>query len=476
MIKTTDYDAAVIGSGPNGLAASITLAREGRSVILLEAGNTIGGGTRSAELTLPGFTHDICSTVHPVGAASPFFRSLDLGSHGLKWISPPASLAHPLDDGTAVLLERSIEDTAYLLGVDGLSYRKLMQPLVRDSEIIINDIMGPLRFPKHPAAFIRFGRYVSQSASGLAKSRFKGVRARALFSGLSAHSILPLEHRFSAAFALVLGTLGHTTGWPIAQGGSQKLSNALAGHLNSLGGTVHTGVCVKSINELPQSRAFLFDVTPGQLLQIAGERFNDKCRKRLKSHRYGPGVFKIDWALDGPIPWKAAECARAATVHLGGTLEEIAASESCAREGKHPEKPFVILAQQSLFDSTRAPAGKHTAWAYCHVPNGSTMDMTQSIEAQVERFAPGFSELVLARHTMSPADLEEYNPNYVGGDIAGGMQSFWQLFGRPALRFGSPYSTSAKGIYACSSSTPPGGGVHGMCGYHAAMAALKDMF
>ena len=476
MTKSTKYDAVVVGSGPNGLAAAIVLAQKGLSVILLEARETLGGGTRTAELTLPGFLHDICSAIHPVGAASPFFRALDLHGYGLNWIYPPASLAHPLDDGTAILLERSIEQTADSLGVDASPYRKLMEPLSVESDRIVKDLLGPLKLPRYPKAFIKFGRYAFRSAYGLAESLFKGERGQALFAGLGAHSILPLERPFSASFALMLGSLGHAVGWPVTQGGSQKIADALEGCLRSLGGHIETNVCIRSLDELPQATAVLFNVTPRQFLKIAGTKLTARNRRYLQSHKYGPGVFKVDWALDGPIPWKATECVRAATVHLGGTLAEIAYSERSVWEGRHPDKPFVILAQQSLFDTTRAPAGKHTAWGYCHVPNGSTFNMTDRIEAQVERFAPGFRECILARHVMSPADLEEYNPNYMGGDIAGGAQEFWQLFARPRLRDRNPYATPIRGFYLCSSSTPPGGGVHGMCGYHAAITALRYIF
>ena len=468
------YDAIIVGSGPNGLAASITIAQAGRSVLLMEQKETVGGGTRTAELTLPGFLHDICSAIHPMGAASPFFQMLDLSKHGLKWVYPPASVAHPLDDGTAVLLERSVEATAGNLDVDTAAYQKLMRPLINDWDRLASDLLGPLRLPHQPLALLRFGTCAMRSLRGLAESHFRGKRARALFAGLGAHSILPLEHTSSAAVALVLGILGHTVGWPVAKGGSQKIADALADCLLSQGGEIVTGASVESLDDLPQARAVLMDLTPRQLLRVAGNRLPSRYRQMLEDHPYGPGVFKMDWALDSPIPWKAAECARAATVHVGGTLEEIAASESAAWNGKHPERPFVLLAQQSLFDPTRAPMGKHTAWGYCHVPNGSKFDMTERIESQIERFAPGFRQLVLARKIMSPAELEDYNPNYFGGDVAGGVQSFWRVFARPAIRR-KEYSTPVKGLYMCSSSTPPGAGVHGMCGYHAARRALHEV-
>ena len=468
------YDAVVVGSGPNGLAAAILIARAGRSVLVIEAKDTIGGGARSAELTIPGFTHDVCSAIHPLAASSPFLSELPLSDHGLEWIYPPAAMAHPFDDGTAAVLERSVAATGRTLGEDFESYVRLMSPLVRDWGGLSVDLLGPLRLPKHPVALTRFGLLALRSASNLARAKFKGERARALFAGLAAHSMLPLERPLSAAFGLVLGVTGHAVGWPLPRHGSQSISDALASYLRSLGGEVITGRLIESIDELPPARAVLFDVTPRQFLRIVGETLPPSYRRRLGGYRYGPGVFKVDWALDGPVPWRAPEVARAATVHLGGTIDEIAASEQDVWDGGHADRPFVLLAQQSLFDSTRAPEGKHTAWAYCHVPNGSTLDMTDRIEAQVERFAPGFRDLILAKSAMSPTALEEYNPNYVGGDINGGIQDLGQLFSRPMLR-PSPYSTPRKGIYICSSSTPPGGGVHGMCGYHAARKALRDL-
>jgi phytoene dehydrogenase-like protein len=395
MLKDYEYDVVVVGSGPNGLAAAITLAQAGCSVIVFEAKSTVGGGARSAELTLPGFVHDICSAIYPLGVGSPFFKTLPLANHGLEWIHPPAPLAHPFDDGTAAVLERSIDATCKMLDQDAKAYRRLMEPLVSDWDKLANGLLGPLQLPPHPIAMARFG--------------------------ISAIQL------------------------------------------------------IESVDELPTARATLVDVTPRQLLRMAGHRLPVKYRRRLEGYRYGPGVFKVDFALDCPIPWKAKECARAGTVHLGGTLDEIAIGERMMWEGRHPEKPYVLLAQQSLFDPTRAPEGKHTAWAYCHVPNGSTFDMTERIEKQIERFAPGFRNLILARSSKSPAELEQYNPNYIGGDINGGVQDLRQLFTRPVARL-VPYSTPIKGLYICSSSTPPGGGVHGMCGYHAARAALHEIF
>ena len=476
ILQQHGYDAVVVGSGPNGLAAAITVARAGHSVLVLEAMDTIGGGTRSAELTLPGFCHDICSAVHPLGISSPFFRELPLAENGLTWIEPLTSLAHPLDDGTAVLLERSIHATSEGLGPDEAAYRKLMAPLVADWDKLVSDVLGPLPVPpRHPFALARFGTRGLRSARGFAESVFEGQRARALFAGMAAHSMLPLERAPTAAFGLLLGIAGHAVGWPVASGGSQQIADALGRYLRSLGGEIITGWRVESVDELPVARTVLCNVTPHQLLTIAGQRLSTRYRRKLRDYRYGPGVFKADFALDGPIPWKAETCTRAATVHVGGTLGEIAAAERGVWLGEHPEQPFVLLAQQSIFDPTRAPEGKHTAWAYCHVPHGSKLDMTERIEAQIERFAPGFRDRILARSTKSAMGMEDYNPNYVGGDINCGVQDLNQHFTRPTLRL-IPYSTPVKGLYLCSSSTPPGGGVHGMCGYYAARAALRDAF
>jgi phytoene dehydrogenase-like protein len=465
-------DAVVVGAGPNGLAAAIVLARAGVSVRVLEAADTVGGGARSAELTLPGFVHDVCSAIHPLGVASPFFRTLPLAEHGVEWIEPPAALAHPFDDGTAVLLEPSPEASAPMLGEDEGRWRRLFAPLVRDAEPLLEDILAPAHVPAHPIVLARFGVRAAPAATTLARLSFRGEKARGLFAGLAAHSMLRLDRPPTAAFGLVLGLLGHAFGWPFARGGSQRLSEALASYLRALGGEIETGRRVESLAELGDTRAVLLDVTPRGLLALAGDRLPARYRRGLERYRYGPGVFKLDWALDGPIPWRAEECARAATVHLGATLEEIAASEAAPGPGGVAERPYVLLAQHSLFDPTRAPAGQHTAWAYCHVPNGSTVEMTGRIEAQVERFAPGFRDRILARSALRPADLERYNPNYVGGDINGGAATLSQLFTRPVARV-SPYTTPLPGVFLCSASTPPGGGVHGMCGYHAAQAALR---
>lgn len=468
------YDAVVVGSGPNGLAAAIRLAQANLSVLLIEAKDTIGGGMRSKELTLPGFIHDICSAVHPLGIGSPFFSSLPLEQYGLKWVDPLLPLAHPFKDGTAIALNRSIDVTSHYLNQDGIAYKKLMQPFVLNWNHLLSEILAPLHFPRHPLLMTRFGYYGIHSAEGLAKKVFRCNEAKALFAGLAAHSIMPLNKPITAAFGLILGILGHAVGWPIPHGGAQSLANALASYFCSLGGEIITNTTIKHINEVPAARAIFFDLTPKQLLNIV-ENFPNSYRNRLNKYRYGPGVFKIDWALSHPIPWKAKECGQAGTVHLGGTLEEIAESEDQVWKGKIPKNNFIILVQPTLFDPSRAPYGQHIAWGYCHVPNSSEYDMTNQIELQIEAYAPGFMDCIIRRKTHSPIELEEYNPNYVGGDITGGVGDIYQLFTRPVARI-VPYSTPIKGVYMCSSSTPPGGGVHGMCGFHAAQAALKQIF
>ena len=409
-----------------------------------------------------------------MAAGSPFFSTLPLSKHGLDWVHPPAPLAHPLDDGAAVMMERSVEATADGLGPDAASYSELFVPLVSDWDKLTVDILGPLRFPRHPLVTARFGLTGLRSARSVAQARFRGERARALFAGLAAHSILPLERPLSAAFGLVLGAAGHAVGWPMPRGGAQRISGALASHLTSLGGRIETGVPVERLEDVPAAAVTLLDMTPRQVVKIAGRRLPGRFRRSLDAYRYGPAAFKIDWALSGPVPWRASECARAGTVHLGGSMDEIANAERDVWLGRHPDRPFVLLSQPSLFDPSRAPEGRHTVWAYCHVPNGSRFDMTDRIEAQVERFAPGFRERILKRSVRPPAALEEYNPNCVGGDINGGVQDLGQLFSRP-VRMLNPYSIPSTDIYICSSSTPPGGGVHGMCGYFAARAALRRL-
>jgi phytoene dehydrogenase-like protein len=452
----------VIGSGPNGLAAAIMLARAGRRVTVYEAEEQIGGGTRSAELTLPGFLHDICSAVHPMAVSSPCFEQFPLFVHGLEWIHPDAPLAHPLDDGSAVMLERSVDATARNLAMDGNAWRRLMEPLASGWAHLRRDVLAVPRLPHHPLLMARFGLHAIRSARGLAYGLFRGDRARTLFAGLAAHSILPLESPASAAIGLALGAAAHAVGWPIPRGGSQRIADALAGYFRSMGGEI---VAATRIGSLPDAPLVLCDISPRQLVAIAGARLPEPYRGALSRYRYGPGVFKMDFALDGPIPWRAKECLRAATVHVGGTFDEIAAWEA-----NFAGPPFVLLAQPSLFDSMRVPAGKHTVWAYCHVPNGSAADMSSPIESQIERFAPGFRERILARHVMPPAEVERHNANLIGGDIAGGATDLRQMFLRPTPRL---YNTPLHGVFLCSSSTPPGGGVHGMCGYYAARAALR---
>ena len=466
------YDAIVVGAGPNGLAAAIVLAQAGRSVLVREAAPVVGGGARTEELTLPGFHHDVCSGFHPLGAGSPLFRRLPLAEHGLEWIHSPVALAHPLANGSAVLVHRSLVETAAGLGPDGEAYRRLLGPLVRDWPLLEEEILGPLvHVPRHPVAAARFGLLALRSAERLARTRFCTERARALFAGCSAHSTLPLGRPATAAFGLVLLTLAHTVGWPFPRGGSQAISDALASYLRSLGGVIETGVPVGSLDELPRARAVLCDVSPPALLRFAGDRLPARYTRALARYRYGPGAFKLDLALDRPIPWTAPGVPEAGCVHVGGTLDEIVASERAPSEGRAPERPFVLVGQHSRFDPTRAPEGKHTVWAYSHVPNAWRGDATETIEAQIERVAPGFRERILARNAAGPPELERRNPNLVGGDVNAGLQDLRGIVVRPALR-AIPYTTPAPGLFLCSASTPPGGGVHGLCGLGAARAAL----
>jgi phytoene dehydrogenase-like protein len=465
-------DAVVVGSGPNGLAAAITIARAGRSVLVLEAEPTLGGGVRSAELTLPGFVHDVCSAVHPVGLASPVFRALPLEAHGLHWIEPPAMLAHPRQDGGCSLIYRSLDRTADGLGADATAYRRLIGAIVALWPRIEGAVLGPLRWPDDPLAMARFGWWALRSADGLARAAFADSRTRALFGGIAAHAMLPLDRRPGAAVGLVLNALAHVAGWVIPRGGAQRIGDALAAHLRALGGQIVTGQPVRSLDELPRTRAILCDLSPRPFLRIAGSRLPHAYRRALERYRYGMGVFKVDWALDGRIPWRAEGCAQAATVHLGPTLDEIDSSERDAWEGRTSERPFVILVQPTLFDPSRAPMGLHVAWAYCHVPHGFDGDMLPAIERQIERFAPGFTDRVIARHVMRPRDLEHHNANLVGGDIGAGVSDMRQIFTRPTWR---TYSTPVRGLYLCSASTPPGVGVHGMCGYYAAKRALSEV-
>ena len=467
------YDALVVGAGPNGLAAACVLARAGRRVLVIEAEERVGGGVSSAPLTLPGFTHDLGSAVHPFGVASPVFRSLGLERYGLRWVQPPTPLAHPLDGGRVVTLERSVRATAAAMGRDRAPYYRLMAPLARWGGRIHPLLLDPLRLPAHPVAAARFGLRALWPAALLARALFREEAAPALLAGLAGHSFLPLEAPLSAAPALVLGALGHAVGWPIPCGGAQAIADALAACLRAHGGEISTGWRVASLDELPPAPAVLLDVAPRQLVAIAGDRLPAGYRRRLARFRRGPGVFKLDYALDGPVPWANPACARAATLHLGGTLEEIAAAERAPHRGEHAARPYVLVAQPSLFAPTRAPEGRHTLWAYCHVPGGSAVDMTAAIEEQIERFAPGFRARVLARSAMDCAAMEAWNANLAGGDISGGLPDWRQLLTRPTLSL-RPHRTPAPGLYLCSSSTPPGPGVHGVCGAHAARAALAD--
>jgi phytoene dehydrogenase-like protein len=466
-------DVVVIGSGPNGLAAATCLARTGASVRVIEAAPEIGGGTRTAELTLPGFHHDRCSAVHPMAILSPYLRDLPLADHGLRWIQPPVSVAHPLDDRPAVLLHRALDATADQLGRDAAAYRTLLAPFLADPHGLLHDALAPLGIPRHPLLMLRFGLHGLRSATGLAR-RFTTPEARALFAGCAGHAIMPFERALSAAVGLMFLITGHVEEWPVAAGGSHAIARALASLFTASGGTIETGRRVRALADLPAARAYVFDTSPAQLAAIAAPVLPARYLRRLGRYRYGPGVFKLDWALDGPIPWRDPRCLDASTVHLGGTFEELAVAEAAVWRGEHPERPYVLLCQQSQFDPTRAPAGQHTGYAYCHVPPGSTVDYTARIEAQVERFAPGFRDRILARHAITPADFERDNPNYVGGAVTGGVADLFQLFTRPVARL-DPYTTPNPRLFLCSASTPPGGGVHGMCGYHAARSVMRRL-
>ena len=472
--KKYEYDACIIGSGPNGLAAATTLAGAGASVLVLEAKDELGGGMRTRELTLPGFAHDICSGAHPMGILSPYLATLPLQKYGLEWILPRASVAHPLDDQEAVILEKSLEATAAGLGRDARAYQNLLRPFLKNPAGLLADALGPAGIPAHPALLTRFALLGVRSAVGLANARFRGERARALLAGCAGHSVLPLNRSLTAALAMIFLVTGHMVNWPVARGGSRSIANALVGYGKSLGVEFRKNFPVRSLSELPPARVVLFDTSPAQLTLIAGDELPRGYKNRLAKYRYGPGAFKLDLALDGPIPWKDPRVLRASTIHVGGNMNEIAAAEAAVWRGEHPERPFILLVQQSQFDESRAPAGKHTGYAYCHVPAGSSLDQTEAIENQIERFAPGFKDRILARHKMFTSDFQAHNPNYTGGAITGGVADLTQALFRPVVRL-DPYGTPNPRLFICSASSPPGGGVHGMCGYYAARSAAKRL-
>jgi phytoene dehydrogenase-like protein len=471
----SNYDAFVIGSGPNGLAAAIALAQQGLKVKIFESKDSVGGGTRTLELREPGFKHDICSAVHPTAVSSPFFNTLPLSDYGLEWIHPDFPVAHPLEDGEAVIAEKSFENTLERLGADSKNYRKLFKEFVDSWQYLSKDLFGTLRIPNHPLAMMRFGWYGMFSSNLLSSSFFKLDRTKAYFAGLAAHSILPLENAFTASFGLVLGTTVHSVGWPIAKNGSHSITKALAGFFEFLGGEIELNTHIESLEEFPANKPILFDLTPQQITTIADSKIPDSLKERLLRYNYGPGAFKVDFALSEPVPWLNEECKKAGTLHLGGSMEELAYSEKDVWKGIHSEKPYVLVSQPSVFDETRAPKGKHVLWSYCHVPNGSTEDMEERIINQIERYAPGFRDIIISTSTMTAMDFEKYNPNYIGGDINGGAQNLKQLFGRPLIKW-DPYKLPVDHLYICSSSTPPGGGVHGMSGFNAARSVLKNEF
>jgi phytoene dehydrogenase-like protein len=470
-VTAKTYDAVVVGSGPNGLAAAVRLAERGHSVLVMEAANTVGGGTRSAELTLPGFVHDVCATIHSLGVSSPALSLDTLRQHGLRWLWPEIPLAHPLDGGRAGVLYRTVDETAAGLGADGQHWRRLLKPLVDDWSLVLPQLLGPvLSVPRHPFALVRFGVHALQPATFQTRN-FHTEEARALFGGCAAHAMLPLTRPLTSAFGLTLAASAHADGWPVAAGGSQAVADALCARLHELGGEVRTGTMVHELGDLPPHRVVLFDTNPGQLASIAGDALPARYRQRLRGFRHGAGAFKIDYALDAPVPWEHEACRRSGTVHAIGNFDEIVRAEAEVAAGRMPERPFVLVVQPSIFDASRAPAGKHVLWVYAHVPQAYTGDATESIEQQIERFAPGFGSTVLARHVTSPSDLQQYNANYVGGDIAGGAHSGLQMVFRPTVA-ARPYVTPNPALFLCSASTPPGAGVHGMCGWHAADRAL----